>query len=49
MTLTNSSFTRSFVIGFALGAAALFASLGEPQRTELAARVIPSALAAPAR
>jgi hypothetical protein len=46
MTLSNSSFTRSFAIGFMLGAAALFMSLGEPQRTELAARVIPSALAA---
>jgi hypothetical protein len=49
MTLSNSSFTRSFAVGFMLGAVALFMSLGEPQRTELAARVIPSALAATAK
>ena len=48
MTMSNTAFTRSFAIGFMLGAVALFMSLGEPQRTELAARVIPSALAAPA-
>jgi hypothetical protein len=46
MTLFKSDFTRSFAVGFMLGAVALFMSLGEPQRTELAARVIPSALAA---
>ena len=49
MTLFKSNFTRSFLVGFMLGAAVLFASLGDVQRTELAARVIPSALAAPAR
>jgi hypothetical protein len=49
MGLFTSSFYRSFAIGFALGAMGLFASLGDSQRTELAARVIPSALAAPAK
>ena len=48
MGLFNSQFYRSFVIGFALGAVALFASLGDSQQTEMASRVIPSALAAPA-
>lgn len=48
MTLFRSDFTRSFAVGFMLGAVALFMSLGEVQRTEVAARVIPSALAATA-
>lgn len=46
MGLFTSGFYRSFAIGFALGAAGLFASLGDSQRTDLAAQVIPSALAA---
>jgi hypothetical protein len=48
MGLFTSDLYRSFAAGFALGAALLFASLGDSQRAEFAARVIPSALAAPA-
>jgi hypothetical protein len=48
MGLFNSQFYRSFVIGFALGAVALFASVGSDDQTAMASRVIPSALAAPA-
>ena len=48
MGLFKSDFTRSFAIGFALGAVALFASLGDSQRAEMASRVIPAAVAAPA-
>jgi hypothetical protein len=48
MELFNSQFYRSFVIGFALGAVALFVSVGSSDQAEMASRVIPSALAAPA-
>lgn len=49
MGLFKPDLYRSFAVGFALGAVALFASLGDAQRTELAVRVVPSAQAAPAQ
>lgn len=46
MGLFKSDFYRAFAIGFAVGAVALFTSLEEGQRSELAARVVPHAVAA---
>ena len=46
MRLFTSDLYRSFGIGFALGAMALFVGLGGEARVELAAKVVPSAYAA---
>jgi len=46
MGLFKSDFYRAFAIGFVMGAIALFASLEDGQRGELAARVVPHAVAA---
>jgi len=46
MALLKSDLTRSFAIGFALGAAVLFAAMGSPFQSSLADQVIPSATAA---
>jgi hypothetical protein len=49
MGLFTSDLYRSFAMGFALGAAALFVTMGDVARTELAAKVVPSAYAATVR
>lgn len=49
MGLFKSDFTRSFAIGFAVGAVALFGSLKDAQRSEIATRVVPHAVAASIR
>lgn len=46
MGLFKSDLYRSFGIGFALGAVALFGSLSGTARADLAAKVIPAAHAA---
>ena len=46
MGLFTSDLYRAFAVGFALGAMALFVTLGDTARTDLAAKVVPSAFAA---
>lgn len=46
MGLFTSDLYRSFAVGFALGAAVLFVTMGDTARTDLAARIVPSAYAA---
>lgn len=46
MGLFKPDLYRSFGIGFALGAVALFASLSGPAQADLAGQIIPSAQAA---
>ena len=48
MGLFKRDLYRSFAVGFALGAVALFVTLGDDQRGQIAAKVIPSAYAATA-
>ena len=47
MGLFKADFYRSLAIGFALGAALTFATMGGSAGTELAKGVVPSAVAAP--
>lgn len=49
MGLFKSDFTRAFAFGFAIGAVVLFASLEDGQRGEIAARIVPQAVAASIR
>ena len=46
MGLFKSDLYRSFAIGFALGAAALFVTIGDTARTQIADNFLPSASAA---
>ena len=46
MGLFTSDLYRAFAVGFALGAMALFVTLGDTAQTELAAKVVSSAFAA---
>jgi hypothetical protein len=49
MGLFKSDLYRSFAVGFALGAVAVFATLGSWAGDELSGNVVPSAIAAPVR
>ncbi len=49
MGLFKSDLYRSFAIGFALGAAALFVTMGDDARTRIAGSVLPAAIAAPVK
>ena len=49
MGLFQSDLYRSFAIGFALGAAALFVTVGDKARTQIASNVLPAAIAAPVK
>lgn len=49
MGLFTTDLYRSFAAGFALGAIALFASLGSDVHSQIAAKVIPTAEAAAAQ
>lgn len=49
MGLFKSDLYRSFAIGFALGAAVLFVTIGDDARTRWAGNVLPAAIAAPAK
>ena len=46
MGLFKSDLYRSFAIGFALGAAALFVSIGDDARTQISGSILPAAIAA---
>ena len=49
MGLFKPDLYRSFAIGFALGAVALFATIGGTGRAALVDSIMPSAVAAPVR
>ncbi len=46
MGLFKSDLYRSFVVGFALGAVIMIGTLNESARSQIAAEILPSALAA---